>query len=175
MRSRHVRKIRDSMIDRPGAANNLVKALRQVFNNAIEADLVETNPAIVKKLKSKNKDGFHTWTPEEIAKFEAQHPIGTKARLAMALLLYTAQRRSDVVVMGRQHVKDNWMAVIQQKTDKRVDIPVLNTLQEIIKASPVGDLTYLVTSYGKPFTSNGFGNWFRDRCDEAGQIGRAHV
>jgi len=70
--------------------------------------------------------------------------------------------------MGRQHVKDNWMTVIQQKTDKRVDIPVLNTLQEIIKASPVGDLTYLVTSYGKPFTSNGFGNWFRDRCDEAG-------
>jgi hypothetical protein len=30
-----------------------------------------------------------------------------------------------------------------------------------------GDLTFLVTKHGKPFTANGFGNWFRDRCDEA--------
>ena len=29
-------------------------------------------------------------------------------------------------------------------------------------------LTFLLTAHGKPFTSNGFGNWFRDRCDEAG-------
>jgi hypothetical protein len=29
-------------------------------------------------------------------------------------------------------------------------------------------MTYLVTEFGKPFTANGFGNWFRDRCDEAG-------
>src|SRR3546814_13065565 len=29
-------------------------------------------------------------------------------------------------------------------------------------------MTFLVTEYGKPFTANGFGNWMRDRCDEAG-------
>ena len=29
-------------------------------------------------------------------------------------------------------------------------------------------MTHLVTEYGKPFTGDGFGNWFRDRCDEAG-------
>jgi len=29
-------------------------------------------------------------------------------------------------------------------------------------------LAYIATAYGKPFTANGFGNWFRDRCDEAG-------
>jgi integrase len=28
-------------------------------------------------------------------------------------------------------------------------------------------LTFLVTEYGKPFAAAGFGNWFRDRCDEA--------
>jgi integrase len=28
--------------------------------------------------------------------------------------------------------------------------------------------TLLTTSFGKPFTVVGFGNWFRDRCDEAG-------
>jgi integrase len=25
-----------------------------------------------------------------------------------------------------------------------------------------------MTEFGAPFTSNGFGNWFRDRCNEAG-------
>jgi integrase len=33
---------------------------------------------------------------------------------------------------------------------------------------PVGDLQFLVTEFGKPFTGDGFGNWFRDRCREAG-------
>ena len=29
-------------------------------------------------------------------------------------------------------------------------------------------LAVLVTEFGKPFTANGFVNWFRKRCDEAG-------
>jgi integrase len=29
-------------------------------------------------------------------------------------------------------------------------------------------LTSLVTAHGNPFSEAGFGNWFRDRCDEAG-------
>src|SRR5271166_5285332 len=29
-------------------------------------------------------------------------------------------------------------------------------------------LTFLVTEYGKPFSVAGFGNWFRDKCNEAG-------
>jgi integrase len=28
-------------------------------------------------------------------------------------------------------------------------------------------MTFLVTERGAPFTGPGFGNWFRDRCDEA--------
>lgn len=158
------------MIDRPGAANNLLKALRQVFKYAVNYELLDTNPvAVVEKLKPKNKGGFHAWTIEEVEQFESRHPIGTKARLALAMLLYTSQRRSDVIKMGRQHVKDGWMHVTQQKTDADLQIPILDELHRIIDASPTGDLTYLVTKYGQPFkSSNSFGNWFRLRCDEAG-------
>jgi len=46
--------------------------------------------------------------------------------------------------------------------------PVLPILARIIDASSCGLTHYLVTQYGKPFTDNGFGNWFRDRCNEAG-------
>jgi integrase len=169
LQPKHLRMIRDDMIDRPGAANNLLKALRQVFKYAVNYGYLNANPvAVVERLKSKNKDGFHAWSIDEVRKFEARHPIGSKARLAFALLLYTAQRRSDVVVMGKQHVKDGWMDVNQQKTKKKISIPILDELQEVIDASPVGDLTFLVTAHNRPFTSNGFGNWFRKRCDEAG-------
>jgi len=46
---------------------------------------------------------------EEVLQFEAKHPIGSKARRAFALLLYTGQRRSDIVRLGQQHVKDGWL------------------------------------------------------------------
>ena len=70
--------------------------------------------------------------------------------------------------MGRQHVKDGWIKVMQEKTGKKIEIPILAELQRIIDASPTGDLTYLVTDYNKPFTPAGFGNRFRNWCDAAG-------
>jgi integrase len=35
-------------------------------------------------------------------------------------------------------------------------------------------LTFLLNELGHAFTDAGFGNWFRDRCVEAGVPGRAH-
>ncbi|MCZ4090788.1 tyrosine-type recombinase/integrase [Sinorhizobium psoraleae] len=42
------------------------------------------------------------------------------------------------------------------------------SLIEALQAAPEGKATFLLTSFGKPFTPAGFGNWFRERCDEAG-------
>jgi integrase len=47
-------------------------------------------------------------------------------------------------------------------------LPILPELREVINACPSGQLVYLVTAFNKPFTANGFGNRFRDWCDEAG-------
>lgn len=169
---RHVRKRRDERSDKPEAANGLVKALRQLFNFALEYELAQRNPAKdVPYLKS-GSEGFHSWTLEEVRQFEKRHKPGSKARLALALLLYTGQRRSDVVVLGPQHVKDGWITLTQVKNRKRkpvtLSIPLLPELAAELAATRVGNLAFLVTEFGKPFTSNGFGNWFRKRCDEAG-------
>jgi hypothetical protein len=48
-----------------------------------------------------------------------------------------------------------------------VDIPLNPELQSVIDASPTGDLTFLITEQGRPFTAPGFTNWFRKRCKEA--------
>lgn len=108
------------------------------------------------------------WDEPHIQAFEARHPVGTKARLALALLLYTAQRRGDVIRMGRQHIKGGLIAVTQSKTGSSLSIPIHPELASVIAATPTQHLTLLTTAYGAAFTPAGFGNWFRDRCAEAG-------
>jgi integrase len=152
----------------PAAANNWLRLVKVLMAIAVKEGLRHDNPAAgIERIKRKT-DGFHTWTEDEIATFEARHPIGTRARLALGLLLYTAQRRSDVVRMGRQHIRDGVVQVRQQKTGAALAIPLHHDLAAIIEATPSGHLNYLVTAYGNPFTSAGFGAWFRDRCKEAG-------
>ena len=173
--------LRDRKKDKPEAANGRVKAIRAVFAWAgrPEEGLVHTNPARdVQYRASDNPDGHHSWTIEEVERFEERHPVGTKARLALALLLYTGQRRSDIVLFGRQHERDGWLRFTQQKNKRNkpvhLEIPIRPELRAILDASPVGNMVYLVTEFNKPFTANGFGNWFRDRCIEADVPGRAH-
>lgn len=172
MEDTHIRRFRDLKADKPEAANSLVKALRQVFAWAKAAKHVRTNPALEVPYIKTGSEGHHSWTLSEIEQYEARHPIGTPARLALALLLYTGQRRSDIVQFGRQHVRDGWLTFTQAKNRGRrpvtLQIPIIPTLQSIIDATPSGNLTFLVTSFGQPFTANGFGNRFRKWCDEAG-------
>jgi integrase len=177
MTTKALRVLRDRKADRPQAANSRVRALRPMFSWAMQHEHVANNIARDLERIAAKSDGHATWTDEDVAAFEARHPIGTKARLAFALLLYTGMRKSDVVELGRQHVKDGWISKPQYKGRSRhaqmIEIPMLESLAEIIAASETGDLTYLVTAYGKPFTIAGFGNWFRARCDEAGVHGKA--
>ena len=172
LQPRHIRIRRDELSDRPEAANGMVKALRQLFRFALRYDHHDDNPAEKVEYLSGNAEGFHSWTLDEIAQFEAKHPIGTPARLALALALYTGQRRADLVSLGRQHVRDGWLVFTQHKGRNRkpirLEIPIIPELQRIIDATPTGDLTFLVTAFNRPFTSNGFGNRFRKWCDEAG-------
>jgi integrase len=170
----HVRVLRDRKRTFAEAANIRLKALRGLFNWATENGTpgVKSNPARdVPRLKVR-EDGYHAWTEQERARFEGRHAIGTKARLAYALLFHTGQRRSDVVRFGRQHVHAGKLRFTQQKNRRRkpisLELPILMELQRVIDASPVGDLTFLVTDHGSPFTEAGFGNWFREQCNAAG-------
>jgi integrase len=162
----------DRKADKPGAANNRKKYLSAMFGWAVRQHHMKSNPARDAERASYATDGFHTWTVDDVRQFEQRHPIGTKARLALALLLFTGARRGDVVTFGRQHVKDGTLRYVPRKTRyKRMtasEKPIAPALAEVINATPTGDLTFLVTEYGKPFTAAGFGGWFRERCDEAG-------
>jgi integrase len=169
--SKAIRVLRDRKAEFPEAANGRVKAIRRMFAWAIEAELVADNPARDVAYKRHPTSGHHTWIEEEVAAFEARHPVGSRARLALALLAYTGARRSDVVLLGRQHIRQGWLKFVAQKGRNRrpvtIEIPIIAPLQRALEAGPCGDLTFLVTEFNRPFTANGFGGWFRRRCNKA--------
>jgi integrase len=151
---------------KPFAARNWMKAVRHLMQFCIAQEICATDPTQSIKLPRAKTDGIHSWTEGEIAMFEAAHPVGTKPRLA--LLLYTAQRRGDVLRMGRQHVRDGVLTVRQDKTRTTLAIPVHSDLRGVLDATPGNHLTFIVGQRGNPFTPNAFSKWFRDQCDAAG-------
>lgn len=153
---------------KPFAARTWLKTLRQLLQYAVELQLRSDDPTQGIKLVRVKTNGFHTWTEDEIAAFETYHPNGSKARLALALGLYTVQRRSDVIRMGRQHIHDGVLTVKQQKTGVTLAIPLHPALQAIIEATPAGHLTLLIDKDGKPYNGNNFSEQFRRWCDAAG-------
>jgi integrase len=174
MTAEHVRVLRDRKAGFLEAANGRLKAIRQVMAYGVETRRLKSNVARDVKYFETHSAGFHTWAIEEVRQYEAAHPIGTMARMALAVLLFTGQRRSDAVQFGRQHeVKGGGsLAFTQFKGRKRkpvrLVIPILPQLREILDATPRRGLSYIETEFGRPFTANGFGNRFRKWCNDAG-------
>jgi integrase len=151
----------------PHAARNWIKTFRHFIRWCESRKLIRADPTWGLKIRVPKSDGHHTWSEDEIAAFEAHHPIGSKARLALALGLYTAQRRGDVIRIGRQHIRAGVLSVRQEKTGAALAIPVHPELQDIIAATPTGHLTLLVTKTGKSYEANDFSQQFRAWCDAA--------
>mgnify|MGYP002623250540 FL=1 len=157
----------------PEAANKLRKVLKILCGFAVENGWRRNNPCDgVRKYKPAG-EGFVAWSEGDVGKYLEHWPAGSRERLALLLLLYTGQRRSDVVRMGRQHVSGDTIRVVQQKTGAQLVIPLHPDLKSVLDELPRDNLTFLTTAYGKPFTVAGFGNWFRDACDGAGLTTRS--
>lgn len=171
MDARHIDKLMQLMADTPSAANNLKKRLSQLFKFAATLGWRKDNPAALVRSVRTRSGGFQTWQEEQIEQFEKRWPIGTTQRLAFDLALYTAQRRSDVRVMGPQHVRNGEIRVTQLKTGKVLWIPIHPRLQASIDATKTGQLLFLVSQFGKPLSEKGFGMWFMRQCREAGLDG----
>ena len=114
------------------------------------------------------EDGHITWSEDEIAQFEARWPLGTRQRLVFSVLLYTGLRISDAVGLGRQHLQaDGSLQVRTIKNGRRVYLGVRKPLQTALDAGPHGApgvLAFITSEYGRPYTKESLGNWFRDNA-----------
>jgi integrase len=152
---RHVKLIMEAHASTPGTARNVLSMLRVLIALAIDDGIRDDDPTVGIKRPKLSAEGWHSWEEREIAQYEARHPIGSPARLGLALPLYTCQRASDLIRMGKQHVRDGQISVAQQKTKTRLGVPIHSELQAILDATPSDHLTYLISASGRPYASAG--------------------
>lgn len=158
----------------PSQANKLLKRLKTLFMLARRLKWIKTDPCEgVERVKTPS-DGYISWTEEDIQKYEATHPRGSLARRALYLMLYTGARKGDCVKFGRQNLKNGRFEWKAGKNKQDVSLLILPPLQQELDLVPQGQMQFILTEAGKPFTVNGFGNKMRRWCDQAGLKLSAH-
>jgi site-specific recombinase XerD len=155
---------------RPAMANLTRSVLHLLFKFAVRKRWCSSNP--VTGLGSYTTGTHHTWTDEEIAAYKKRWPIGTRERLAFALLFFTDQRGGDVVRMKRTDVTDGVIRVSQQKVrkgkEKVVRIPLHPELVRTLRAGPT-NITYLLGNLnGTQMTRGTLTRLIRDAASKAG-------
>lgn len=164
----------DKRHETPALAANFLKVMRGMFGWARRMRIVPTDPTGDIVLPTYKTDGFPAWTVSDVGKFRGTHSIGTPERLAMELMLLTGLRRSDIAVIGRQHIQGRVLSIDTAKTGSRISIELSDGLIDMIDATRRKGLHLIESSQGKPFTKESFGNWFKEKCTDAGVSKSAH-
>lgn len=166
---RHIQEAMDRRAATPHAANNFLVAMSVLFRWAVKNSLLEKNPCEGVDRRKDRIVGHHTWTLDQVAQFRAHHPIGSKPRLALDLLLFTGLRRGDVILVGRQHVRAGVISLRTGKTGAQLHLPIFAELQASIDATATGDMVFLTNAKGEAFANpQAFGTWFIRHCKAAG-------
>ncbi|MGJ5242810.1 tyrosine-type recombinase/integrase, partial [Bradyrhizobium oligotrophicum] len=166
-RERIITGILQPFADRPGAALDTLKKLRILIRHAINIGWVKHDPSL--GIKRPKLQRIRSWTEDEIELFRKKWPLETKQRLAFELFLNTGQRRSDVVRMAWSHITpENRIAVAQQKTGRRLLIPLHRDLLSALAVAKRDHVSIITTAYGQSFSVDGFSQWMRDAITDAG-------
>lgn len=170
-----IMKFRDLFSNTPVMADDMIAAIRVMYDWGIERGHCDDNPAVRIKNFGRRGTGAVPWSIDDIHKFKEHHPLGSMANLALTLLAFTACRIGDARLLGRHHeVMRNDLTYIEWQPEKRgasfVSIPMTPQLSRAIKETRIiGAQTYIVTSHGKSFASaDAISQRFSKWCKEAG-------
>ena len=150
---KHVLALRDAREDTPAAANNLVRVLSAMISWGIpRGDFRKDNPCThVRKFKIGE---WPRWSWEAICHWRDN--AVPEMWGAAALALYTGQRQADVLAMGWSSVDAGSIEVVQEKTGKKVWIPIHRDLRAVLGSMPRRSVKILTNLDGVPWTSDGF-------------------
>jgi integrase len=70
--------------------------------------------------------------------------------------------------LGWQNIKDGRIPYTRGKAGISGDFPIIPELATELKYVPAGQLLFLTHTGGRDYTTESLGNWFKDRCKDAG-------
>lgn len=170
VKARHVAALKQSMTSTPNMANRAVSLLRQVFDYAVEQQMVDVNPCVgVQRLPEKKRERL--LSAEE---WQAIHDhAGPRLRVIMRLQFLTGQRIGDVLSIKRSQITEEGIVFQQQKTGARLLVawsPDLLAAVEDAKAlaGDVPSVTLLRSTTGGPPDYRSVSDQFRKAAAAAG-------
>lgn len=167
---------RDERAGTPSQAKGFLVVMRAMYRWALVAGHVKEDPTVgIKNLPKAKTAGFPVWTEDDVDRYQARWPIGTKERVWLDVLLYTGLRRGDAVTLGRQHIRDGVATLRTEKSQGTVTVtlPILPILAKTLEAGPCADLAFICGASGKPLVKESFGNLFREACNKAKVFGKS--
>jgi integrase len=154
----------DPLANKPGACLDTLKKLRILIKHAIDKGWLKNDPSAgIKRAKTKE---IRAWTDGELEAFEQRWPLGTKQRAAYELMLNFGTARVDTHALTWRQA--DAAGYERHKTGVPVCVVITDRLQAALAEIPRRHLTVINTTYGKPFTVDGFSRWMRDAITAAG-------
>jgi len=167
---------------KPNPATHRLKAWRGLCRWAVDAGLIDTDPARdVRKPAAPKTDGHTPWEESDIATFRAFWAIGTPQRLALELMAHTGAAIGDATRLGRNNIKGGWITYKRHKSKTVCAIPLTESAPHWFPASPFlheciepvpRALTFLATTTGRPRSEKSAAQWFSAAARKAGIYGK---
>jgi integrase len=166
-----VERLKLDLQDQPGKCNQTLAVLRITLGWGMRLGYCRSNPA---KAVSKAQLPARTtiWSSAQIEAFLG----GARGslQLAMALLLYTAQRPSDVLEMTKGRISERdgrlYIALRQGKTNELLDVPVHAKLEPLLRerlADASGGLLLVPSPRGHLWSRRNFSRAWDAACKKA--------
>ena len=151
---RHFMRWRNEMRSTPRRADLSMAVLKRLFSFGIDQGLMSYNPVSAVGRLSKGTRAEIVWTDDQIDLALGGFP--TILAQAVALALWTGQRKADILGLRWKDIDGEYIRITQSKTGAKVSIYLTHRLRSILDAiEKVGPLV-LTNSLGRPWTSSGF-------------------
>lgn len=166
--------MQDGMGATPAQADAFIEAAAVMYDWAVERKHVAANPARGIKSVYEKGEGAKPWKSADVKRFFAKHKAGSKAHVAMSVLLWTGCRIEDLTMLGRSFECEidgiealRWTPL--KKGSSEVTIPLLSPLKIATRAPKVQGATYVLGRGGKPYASgDSMSAMFKRWCQDAG-------
>jgi integrase len=143
--------------------------LARVLSWSLDRGLVAANPCTHGGRLYRGSRAEKIWTDADEAAFLERAPA--HLHLPLLLALWTGQRQGDLLRLPWSAYDGTYIRLRQSKTGRRVQIRVGAPLKLALEAAPKRSTIMLITSDGKPWTSDGFRASWRKACAAAGIVG----
>jgi len=142
--------IKAEFATQPRKANQILALFRILLGYAVKLRWMRDNPALRPEMLA-TKSRIEVWSRDECAAFAAD--ASPALRLALMLLIYTAQRPGDVLEMTTARIMERddrlYILLRQQKTDELLAVPLHADLAPMVRERMATRVTYHLKTEGR--------------------------